>query len=75
MSAFRAVIDFTKQWIFFTKTGNEVTSRGSEAEKNRHPVRNITDTPYVPLDAVTLQGLYLTNYILARKIQPPNVDK
>ena len=52
MSAFRAVIDFTKQWIFFTKTGNEVTSLGSEAEKNRHPVRNITDTPYVPLDAV-----------------------
>jgi hypothetical protein len=49
MPAFRAVIDFTKQWFFFTKTGNELTSVGSEAVKNRHPVRNITDTPYVRL--------------------------
>jgi hypothetical protein len=32
--AFRAVIDFTKQWFFFTKTGNEVTSPNVEAAKN-----------------------------------------
>jgi hypothetical protein len=52
MPAFRAVIDFTKQWLCFTKTGNEFTSAGSEAVKNRHSVRNITDTPYVRLYTV-----------------------
>ena len=63
MPAFRAVIDFTKQWIFFTKTGNELTSLGSEAEKNRHPVRNITDTPNVPLDAVIMILTQETNFL------------
>jgi hypothetical protein len=55
--AFCAVIDFTKQWIFFAKTGNEVTSPNVEVAKNQHPGRSIADTPYVPLDTVLLEQI------------------
>jgi hypothetical protein len=61
--AFRAVIDFTEQWFFFAKTGNEVTSPDVEAAKNRHPGRNTTDTPYVPLNAVNMLKYFSRNNI------------